>query len=369
MIGNPLLAVKSLGQSLWLDAIDRRMLDDGSLRRLISEDGISGLTSNPAIFAAAMTQQVEYSRAITELVTRLRTSEAVYESLAIEDIRRAADLFRPIYEETQGRDGFVSMEISPHLAYETELSIAEASRLWRQLDRPNVMIKVPGTLPGLPVIRSLISAGINVNVTLLFSPARYEEVANAYLSGLEDRLRSGGDVTRVASVASFFLSRIDTHVDKILDSLAQREGSKVRQLRGRTALALAVDAYMRYRNLVSSDRWRALAGYGARPQRLLWASTSTKDPAYSDTKYVESLVAPETVNTLPPETLQAFRDHGRVSLPLLAREEQARQTLEQIAQLDIDLEKVAATLETEGVRKFIEPFDGLQRWIDERLSR
>jgi transaldolase len=294
----------------------------------------------------------------------------MYEAMVFDDIGRAADLFLPVYERTGGGDGYVSIEVSPHLAHDTDKSVKEAVRLWERLHRPNIMIKVPGTVQGLPAVRQLIARGINVNVTLLFGLGRYREVLRAWLSGLEDRAHAGLPLEAIASVASFFLSRIDTAVDKRLDAMARSGADKsVSALRGTAATACARLAYRIYKEARGSERWRALAARGARPQRLLWASTSTKDPAYGATKYVEALIGPETVNTLPPETLDAYRKHGDPAPRLEQDLAQAAETPARLAAAGIDLETVAQQLEEEGVKKFIEPFDKLLAALDQRRRR
>lgn len=361
LIGNRLRHLESLGQSLWLDYIERAMLVNGELERLIHDDGVSGVTSNPAIFEKAIAQHAEYDEAISQLARRGLAAREIYETLAIEDVRRAADLLRDVYEtscgrEYCGRDGYVSLEVSPHLAYDTVATVTEAKRLWERVARPNLMIKVPATRAGMPAIRQLIAAGINVNVTLLFGIARYREVAGSYLAGLEDRLASGGALDHVSSVASFFLSRIDTLVDGFLD---RDNRAQARELRGKAAIASARLAYREYHELVSSARWQALLAHGACPQRLLWASTSTKDPAYDDVKYVEALIGPDTVNTLPPETLAAYRDHGDPGLRLNTQMKAARILPGQLAALGLELDRVSDELERQGVQKFIEPYDRL----------
>lgn len=369
MSTNPLLELGRLGQSVWLDDITRGMLDEGLLAALIEHDGVTGLTSNPAIFAEAMMKDPRYGAAIASLVPSTRTATELFEALAVDDLRRAADLFRPAYEKTDGRDGYVSMEVSPQLAYDARLSVTEACRLWNRLDRPNAMIKIPGTVPGLEAIRELIASGINVNVTLLFSPDRYQAAAEAYLSGIEDRLAAGRDVSRVASVASFFVSRIDTLVDAQLDELFARGQPAAKHVRGKAAVACACRAYEVYTEILASERWQRLQSRGARMQRLLWASTSTKDPAYSPVKYVDELVAPDTVVTIPLKTLEAYRRLGRPEVLLEHRLAQASDEREALERLGIDLEQVADTLEQEGVRKFIEPFERLQRWLEEQRGR
>lgn len=363
---NPLLKLRKLGQSVWLDDIGRAMLDDGSLAHLIEADGIAGVTSNPAIFAAAINKEPQYQRAIAQLLPKEASNIALYETLTIEDLRRAADLFRKLYDSTHGGDGFVSMEVSPHLAYDTAGTIAEAKRLWSRLERTNAMIKIPGTEPGLTAIRDTIAAGINVNVTLLFSPDRYRAVANAYFEGLEARLAAGKPIDNIASVASFFLSRIDTLVDKQLDDLASKDKPEARKLRGTAAIASACRAYGIYEELIASSRWKALESRGARKQRLLWASTSTKDPTYSPTKYVEEIIAPDTVNTMPGETIKAYRSTGRPEPRLQPQIPGATGIFSKLESLGINMAAVADQLEREGVKKFIEPFDKLQTSIEER---
>lgn len=353
---NRLRSLEALGQSLWLDYIDRALLVNGELERLIRDDGISGVTSNPAIFEKAITQHAEYDAAITLLARRGLVAQEIYETLAIEDVRQAADLLRDVYEASCLRDGYVSLEVSPHLAYDTAATVAEAKRLWNRVGRPNLMIKVPATPAGLPAIRQLIAAGINVNVTLLFGVARYREVAESYLAGLEDRLASGGALEHVASVASFFLSRIDTLVDRFLD---QNNRAQARELRGQTAIACARLAYQEYQGLVRCARWQALAARGACPQRLLWASTSTKDPSYDDVMYVDALIGSDTINTLPPETLDAYRNHGCPGLRLEEHLHWAHDLPGHLAALGLDLDMVSDELERHGVQKFIEPYERL----------
>jgi transaldolase len=361
---NPLLELRKLGESAWLDDISRGMLEDGSLARLIHEDGIAGLTSNPAIFAHSMMHDPKYARPIADLLPTVSSAMALYEELALEDLRDAAALLRPLYDATAAGDGYVSMEVSPHLAYDGPGSLREAQRLWQRLKLPNALIKIPGTEAGLPVIRDLIAAGINVNVTLLFSPERYRAVVQAYMAGLSARAAAGQPLGRVASVASFFLSRIDTAVDGLLDSLAARGQPAARALRGKAAIASACRAYEVYEETIATPQWQALAERGAQPQRLLWASTSTKDPSYSPIKYVEELVVPGTVNTMPLETLNTYRRLGRPELRLERHIAEGCDAREGLERLDVDLESVAQQLEREGVAKFIEPFDKLQQWLE-----
>jgi len=362
---NPLLELRKLGVSVWFDDIGRGMLDNGSLARLIREDGVAGLTSNPAIFAHSIMNDTTYAQRITRLLSSVSSAPALYEELALADLRDAAALLRPLYDSTGGGDGYVSMEVSPHLADDSAGSFKEAQRLWQRLNIPNAFIKIPGTEAGLPVIRDLIAAGINVNVTLLFSPERYREVAHAYQQGLS-RLAAEGKPLAPVSVASFFLSRIDTAVDKLLDGLAGRGQPAARALRGKAAIASACRAYEIYEEITAESAWQSLAERGARPQRLLWASTSTKDPAYSPIKYVEELVVPGTVNTMPLETINAYRRLGRPELTLERHLAEASDAREGLERLDVDLEAVSQQLEREGVAKFIEPFDKLQKWLEDQ---
>ncbi len=365
-VPNPLLELRKLGESVWLDDIGRGMLDDGSLARLIREDGVAGLTSNPAIFAHSIMHEATYAQRIAGLLPRVPSAAALYEELALADLHDAAALLRPLYDAVGGADGFVSMEVSPHLADDSAGSFKEAQRLWQRLGIPNAFIKIPGTEAGLPVIRDLIAAGVNVNVTLLFSPERYRAVARAYREGLSRRVTEGKPLATVASVASFFLSRIDTAVDRLLDALAARGQPAARALRGKAAIASACRAYEIYEETIAEPGWQALAARGARPQRVLWASTSTKDPAYNPIKYVEELVVPGTVNTMPLETLNAYRRLGRPELRLERHIAEACDAREGLERLDIDLEAVAQQLEREGVAKFVEPFDKLQKWLEDK---
>ncbi|HLU49546.1 MAG TPA: transaldolase, partial [Planctomycetota bacterium] len=345
---NPLRRLAELGQSVWLDYIRRDAIESGELDHLIRDDGLRGVTSNPAIFAKAFEESDRYDDDIARLRAEGRTTSEIYRRLTVDDVQRAADRFRGVYDETSGRDGFVSLEVSPHLARDTDGTIAEARELWRELDRPNVLIKVPATREGLPAIRQLIGEGIHVNVTLLFGLQRYREVAEAYVAGLEDRLAAGEPIDRSVSVASFFLSRIDTVVDSLLDARAEAGGpdaAVARELRGKAAIACAKSAWVIYREIFGSDRFRSLAARGAHPQRLLWASTSTKDPRYPDLKYVEPLVGAETVTTLPRETLEAYRDHGNPAPRLEESLDSAERVLHALAEIGIDIVDVSRQLE------------------------
>jgi transaldolase len=362
MADNPLQELQAFGQSVWLDFISRGLVASGQLKRFIDEDGLRGVTSNPAIFDKAIGGSADYDADICAMCREGRGAEAVCEALMVEDVRRAADVFRPVFEATAGRDGFVSLEVSPQLAYETERTAAEARRLWAELDRPNVFIKIPATLEGLAAIRRCIAEGINVNVTLLFGLPRYYQVAEAYVGGLEDRARRGEDVGHVASVASFFLSRIDVLADPMLEKIAHEGGAGAETaapLVGQIAVASAKVASVIYKGVFAGDRFRKLVGRGARSQRLLWASTSTKNPAYSDVKYVEPLIGLDTVNTMPLETLEAYRDHGRPSPSLAAGAEEAAAALERLSRVGINIETVTEQLEREGVEKFVKPYEAL----------
>ncbi len=349
-----LMRLEAFGQAIWLDYIRRDILADGTLERMIEQDGVSGLTSNPAIFQKAIGESDLYDDAIRSALTDDPdlTVEGLYEVLAIEDIRMAADLLRGTYDRTEARDGYVSLEVSPHLARDTEATVAEARRLWQRVERSNLMIKVPATEEGLPAIETLLAGGINVNVTLMFSLAHYEAVAQAYLKAL----RRCAAPERLASVASFFVSRVDTRIDSLLGEIAT-DGA--RRLLGTIAIANSKAAYRRYGELFCSSEFRSWRDRGARPQRVLWASTSTKNPAYRDVLYVEELIGPETVNTVPPETLEAFRDHGEAQPTLTRGTDQAVGRLEALAELGIDLEDVTRQLQVDGVEKFAQPFDAL----------
>ena len=371
MVDNPLCALVGLGQSVWLDYIRRDLIQSGELARLVAQDGVRGLTSNPAIFEKAMAGGAEYEAAIKAAARAGLDAGATYEALAIEDIRAAADVMRPVYDAAAGGDGFVSLEVSPELAHDTEGTLAEGRRLWRAVDRPNLMIKVPGTPAGIPAVRGLIAEGISVNVTLLFARSAYEAAAEAYLAGLEALVAARGDPRGVASVASFFVSRIDAAVDALLTrklaAAAAGETVSLMQMRGRIAIANAKVAYAHYLQLTAGERWKKLAAAGARPQRLLWASTGTKDPAYSDVLYVEELIGPDTVNTLPPATLAAFRDHGKANPRLDSGMEQARESLAQLEIAGISLAEVTDQLLDEGVAQFAQAFDKLLGALDARL--
>jgi transaldolase len=369
MNSNPLRNIQKFGQSIWLDFIDRRIITSGKLKKLIDEDGIRGVTSNPKIFKDAITEGQEYENDIRMLAQRCKSSEEIYEALTVGDIQRTADLFRPLYDSSGGQHGFVSLEVNPHLARDIDGTLEEARRLWSALDRPNVLIKVPATREGLTCIQQLISEGININVTLLFGLARYREVAKAYIAGMEARSRQNRPLAHISSVASFFLSRIDVLIDSLLEKLIEAGGKKAVQahsLLGQIAIASAKEAYQIYREIFHSRRFHSLAQEGARSQRVLWASTGTKNPAYSDIKYVEALIGPETINTLPQATMDAYRDHGDPE-PLLETElEKSGEKFGILRHLDIDIDEQTRQLEEEGIRKFIEPYDSLMATLEKK---
>jgi transaldolase len=344
------------GQSIWYDNIRRALIDSGELQSML-DAGVVGVTSNPSIFEKAIVGSADYDGAIQALVADGKSVEEIYEALVLEDIQRTADLLRPVYEDTNGVDGFVSLEVSPALAHDTAGTIADAQRLHAALTRPNVMIKVPATPAGIPAIEALIGEGINVNVTLIFGLDTYESVAEAYLAGLEKLSAAGGDVSKVASVASFFISRIDSAVDTALADMNNEA------LQGKIAIANAKMAFARSHAIFSGDRWRKLADQGARVQRLLWASTGTKNPTYSDTRYLDELIGQDTVNTVPPATLDAFLDHGAIAPTLGQGLDKARSQLKQLAGLGIDLDAITQTLQDDGVASFAKSFESLMAGV------
>jgi transaldolase / glucose-6-phosphate isomerase len=356
---NPLKQLEACGQSPWLDYLKRSLIEKRELRTLIERDGLKGLTSNPSIFEKAIGESDEYADALKQFQAESDHSiSAIYEHLAIADIHGAADALKPVYEQTRGRDGYVSLECSPYLANDTEATVVEALRLWGAVKRPNLMVKVPATAAGIPAIRDLIGRGLNINVTLLFSVSVYEQVVEAYISGLENLARAGGEISKIGSVASFFVSRIDTAVDMRLDKLDdKRLGDR---LRGKVAIANAKVAYVRYKALFSGPRWQQLAAAGAKTQRLLWASTSTKNPAYKDTMYVEALVGRDTVDTIPPATMDAFRDHGEVTPDVIEQDVLgARSNLAELGQDGISLNEITEEMVADGVQQFADAFDKL----------
>ena len=369
---NPLKKLETLGQSIWLDYIRRDLITSGELRRLIEDDGLRGITSNPSIFEKAIAESNIYDSEIRDIAVKKKDIKAIYEALSQHDVQSAADEFRSVHEKTDGKDGYVSLEVNPHLAHDTKGTIAEARRLWTALNRPNVFIKVPATTDGLPAIQQLISEGINVNVTLLFSLPRYRQVAEAYIAGLEARVNQGKPINDITSVASFFLSRIDSIVDPIVEKFIESGDKKTeiaKKVHGQVAISSAKVAYQIYKEIFNSDRFKKLTDKGARVQRLLWASTSTKNPDYSDVKYIESLIGPDTVNTVPPETLDAYRDHGNPKLCLEQDIKEANWVMAQLPELGISIDKVTNQLEDEGVRKFDDPFDKLMESLTKKLPK
>jgi transaldolase len=364
MATNRVKQIHEFGQSIWLDFIERRLIQSGGLQKLIDEDGIRGVTSNPAIFEKAISGSSDYDEQIAELSRESKSNDEIFYAVAIDDIKAAADLFKQVYEEeVEGADGFVSLEVSPLLARDTEGTIAQAIDLWHKVDRKNVMIKIPGTAEGLPAIRKAISEGININVTLLFGLPRYEEVAEAYISGLEDRLNAGKPIDKIASVASFFLSRIDI----IVDPLLLQKGFN--DLKGEIAIASAKKAYQMYKKIFCGERFKKLQEKGARPQRLLWASTSSKDPSSSDVKYVEALIGPDTVDTIPMETLEAFRDHGNPENRLEQDLNKAHVAMQTLKEIGINIDQITQTLEDEGIEKFNKPYEKLLKAIEEQRQK
>ncbi len=367
-----LLQLQEHGQSYWLDNLTRGMLVDGELARRVETEGLRGVTSNPAIFHNAITGSAQYDEDIARFTARGLGVEDVYDRLTIADVQGACDVLRGVWESTGGVDGYVSLEVSPHLANDTEGTVREARRLHDEVARENVLIKIPGTPAGVPAIRQALFEGVNVNVTLLFSIAAYEAVADAHSEALEQRIEAGRSVDGVASVASFFVSRIDALTDRKLGALADAAGAdstRCDALLGKAAIANAKLAYVGFQRRLATDRWARLAALGARPQRMLWASTSTKNPAYSDVMYVEPLIGDLTVNTLPEKTIDAFRDHGRAAGTLTGGVDEARRTMAELAAVGIDLDEVTDQLLAEGVEKFAVPFDQLLASLAERMAR
>ena len=368
---NPLLELKALGQSVWLDDIDRAQLRSGLFGRLIDEDGLSGATGNPTIFEHSITHSSTYDEQMQHLLREGKSAQEIYESLAMTDVRTVADLLRPAYDRTEGQDGFVSIEVSPYLAQDTERTLSEVHRFWKAIDRPNLMVKIPSTPAGVPAIRQALSEGININITLIFSLDNYRQVAEAYLSALEERSATGQDISRIASVASFFVSRVDALVDKLLEDRIKAVGDnierqKLKTLEGKAAIANARLAYQEFKRLFSTPRFAALKQRGARVQRPLWASTSTKNPAYRDVLYVEELIGSDTVNTMPLKTIESFRDHGRVRLSIEDHLPEAKTQLAALADIGIHYDQVTRQLQDEGVQKFADSFHTLFQCIDNK---
>ena len=371
-MSNPLKRLPELGQSVWYDYIRRDLTTGPTLKRYIEEDGLSGMTSNPTIFQKAIADSTLYDEDVRGQARRTHDPAQIFEALAVADVRAAADVFRSVHEATHGDDGFVSIEVGPRLARDTQGSIVEARRLWKACDRPNVMVKIPGTKEGLSAIRQCLAEGININITLLFSVERYREVMEAYLAAMEQRAGTNQPVDRIRSVASFFVSRVDTNADKKLDAIAKdaarstSDHDAAKRLRGKLAIANARIAYEAFETVFGSSRFGTLKSKGVRVQRPLWASTSTKDPAYADLYYVEALVAPDSVDTMPPETFEAYRDHGDPKVRIREDLSGAHATVRDLAALGVDVERVAVELEEEGVKKFSDSYDQLLKSVAEK---
>ena len=370
MTANPLQRLHELGQSIWYDYIRRDLFSSGKLERLIREDALTGMTSNPTIFQKAIAEGELYDEDIRRLGGEGRDTQRVFEGLAVDDVRRAADFFRPVYDSTGGDDGFVSIEVGPHLALDTKGTIEEARRLWKACDRGNVMVKIPGTKEGVPAIRQCLEEGININITLLFSVPRYREVMEAFLAALESRAKAGKSLDRVRSVASFFVSRVDTMTDKKLDAKAaggsERERALAKNLRGKLGIANARIAFQAFEEIFGGSRFGGLEKKGVRRQKPLWASTSTKDPTLPDLYYIEALIAPDTVDTMPPETLEAYRDHGDPKVRIHDDLAGAHSVFRGIAELGIDEKEIFRDLEDEGIRKFSDSYDSLIRTLADK---
>lgn len=376
MTTNHLLEIKQYGQSVWMDNLSRDLIRSGELKQLVETQGIAGITSNPAIFQKAIAGNAIYDEAIEAGIRAGKTTQEIYESLVFDDIRNACDILMPVYQQTNGLDGYVSIEVPPTIAHDTDITIEEAKRYYAQIDRPNVMIKIPGTAAGLPAVEAVIAAGINVNVTLLFSVDSYLNCAESYIRGLEARVAKGEDISRIASVASFFLSRIDSNIDarideilKGIDQITARE--KLVAIKGKVAIANAKLAYQEYKKIIESDRWKALAAKGAKVQRLLWASTSTKNPEYSDVMYVDELIGPDTVNTMPPNTIEACAEHCDVNDRIETAIPEAHHLIESLKDPDVDinLDEVMDELLTDGIEKFVQPFESLIRSLKDKINQ
>ena len=372
---NPLKALLSYGQSMWLDYIRRDLITSGSLKKMIEDDGLRGMTSNPSIFEKAIAESSLYDDMLQSLASRPDLdATARYEQIAIRDIQGVADLLRPVYEESKFRDGYVSLEVSPLLALKTQETIEEARRLWKAVSRENVMIKIPGTAEGLPAIRQAIGEGININVTLLFAQEVYEKVAEAYIAGLEDLAKRGGNLKKMAGVASFFISRIDTLVDSMIDDKLKtatdaQSQALLKQLKGKVAIANGKLTYQRYQKIFSGPRWDELAAKGAQTQRVLWASTSTKNPAYRDVMYVEELIGPDTVDTMPPATVDAFRDHGKLRNSLTENVPAAQKVMDDLAKAGISIKEVTTKLTADGVKLFADAFHKLLAAVEKSTQQ
>ena len=374
---NHLLEIKDFGQSIWMDNLSRDLIESGELKQMTQNQGIRGITSNPAIFEKAIAGNATYDADIEAGIKAGKSVLAIYESLTFDDIRNACDIFKPIYDQTNGLDGYVSIEVPPNIANDTAKTIQQARRYYQEIGRENVMIKIPGTAAGLPAVEQVIADGINVNVTLLFSIQSYIDTAWAYIRGLEARVAKGEDISKIASVASFFLSRIDSKLDGLIEDKLMAAGAdaavtaQLKQVKGRVAIANAKLAYQEYKQITQTDRWQALVAKGANIQRLLWASTSTKNPEYSDVMYVDELVGPDTVNTLPPNTIEACADHCDVDNRVETDIETARQLIESLSTpgINIDLDQVMAELLSEGIDKFVQPFSSLLQSLEEKVKQ
>jgi len=368
---NPLLQLKELGQSVWYDNIDRSQLNNGQFQRLLDEDGVVGVTANPTIFDKSISSGHAYDEQINQLIKEGKSTNEIYEALIITDIQTVADVLRPIYDQTNGLDGYVSLEVSPDLAHDTDGTLSEVRRFWKMVNRPNLMIKIPGTPEGLPAIRQSLIEGIHINITLIFSMQTYREVADAYISALESRLAEGKDISHIASVASFFVSRVDTLVDTLLEDKIKAtsdsaEQQKLKSLEGKAAIANARLVYQDFKLIFSTPRFENLKQHGAHVQRPLWASTSTKNPAYRDVLYAEELIGPDTVDTMPLETIEKFRDHGRVRLSIEDDIPQAHAVLDALEQVGIHYDQVTQQLQDEGVKKFADSFHDLFKGIESK---
>jgi len=377
MTTNHILEIQAYGQSIWMDNLTRDLIESGELKKMIETRGIKGITSNPAIFEKAIAGNKIYDADIEKGIREGLPTYKIYESLIFDDIRHACDIFRPIYEASNGLDGYISIEVPPTIANDTEATINEARRYYQEIGRENVMIKIPGTSAGLPAVEQVIADGINVNVTLLFSIDSYINSAWAYIKGLEKRAAEGKDISKIASVASFFLSRIDSNIDSRIDKKLKagveniNVEAKLRDVKGKVAIANAKIAYQKYKEIIGSDRWQALAAKGAKVQRLLWASTSTKDPDYSDVMYVDELIGPDTVNTLPPNTIEACADHCDVENRVESKVEEAYTLIENLKDpdIDIDINQVMDELLTEGIEKFVQPFQSLMDSLETKVKQ
>jgi transaldolase len=374
---NHVLEIKDFGQSIWMDNLSRDIIQSGELVDWIENQGVRGVTSNPAIFEKAIAGNAIYDADIEAGIRAKKSVLEIYESLTFDDVRNACDIFRPIYDQTEGLDGYISIEVPPTISDDTQTTITEAKRYHQVIDRPNVMIKIPGTPMGLPAVEEVIAAGISVNVTLLFSVQSYIDTAWAYIRGLEKRVAAGQDITNISSVASFFLSRIDSKIDDLIEARISEVGGnaeltqRLKSIEGKVAIANAKIAYQEYLKIIQSDRWKALSAKGARVQRLLWASTGTKNPNYSDVMYVDELIGPDTVNTLPPSTIKACADHCDVDNRVATNVEEARQIVESLSDPDIyiDLDRVMAELLEDGIVKFVQPFESLLSSLQDKVQR